>query len=140
MFFFPLLALFVGFLLFWVPSQNFQASEMIARYAAISILAGFDTLLGGLRAALSDDFDEAVFVSGFFVNCALAAGLVALGEYFGFSAGVGDNRISAMMLATVVIFSKRILDNLAALRRLFISRWRKRQASQQAISEYNRAN
>lgn len=140
MIFFPLLALFVGFLLFWVPSQNFPASEVIARYAAITILAGFDTLLGGLRAALTDDFDEAVFVSGFFVNCALAAGLVALGEYFGFSAGLGDTRISAMMIATVVIFSKRILDNLAALRRLLIVKWRNRQTQTQSTGNYEQTS
>ena len=99
---FPLLALLIGFLLFWVPSQNFQANETIARYAAIAILAGSDTLLGGLRAVLTHDFDDTVFVSGFFVNCGLAAGLVALGEYFNLSAGVGDARISVMMIATVV--------------------------------------
>jgi small basic protein len=127
---FPLLALLIGFLLFWVPSQNFQANETIARYAAIAILAGSDTLLGGLRAVLMRDFDDTVFVSGFFVNCGLAAGLVALGEYFNLSAGVGDARISVMMIATVVIFSKRILDNLAALRRLLIERWRARHQPQ----------
>lgn len=124
---FPLLALLIGFLLFWVPSsQNFQANETIARYAAIAILAGTDTLLGGLRAVLMNQYDDAVFVSGFFVNCILAAGLVALGEYFVLTAGVGESRISVMMIAVVVIFSKRILDNLAALRRLLIEKWRSR--------------
>lgn len=127
---FPLLALLIGFLLFWVPSQNFQANETVARYAAIAILAGTDTLLGGLRAAMTRDFDDAVFVSGFFVNCILAAGLVALGEYFNLSAGIGDARVSVMMIATVVIFSGRILNNLAALRRLLIERWRERHGAQ----------
>lgn len=125
---FPLLALLIGFLLFWVPTQGIQASETIARYAAITILAGADTLLGGTRAALIQEFDEAVFTTGFFVNCALAAGLLALGEYFGFMAGLGDTRISAMMIAVVVIFSKRILDNLAAIRRILIEKWRVRRS------------
>jgi small basic protein len=129
---FPFLALLIGFLIFWVPSQNLQANETIARYAAIAILAGSDTLLGGLRAVLARNFDDTVFVSGFFVNCGLAAGLVALGEYFNLSAGVGDARISVMMIATVVIFSKRILDNLAAIRRLLIEKWRARQQPQTA--------
>lgn len=128
----PLLALLIGFLIFWIPSQGLQANELMARYAAIAVLAGFDTLLGGLRASLTDDFDSAVFVSGFFCNVILAAGLVALGEYFGLSAGVGETRISIMMIATVVIFSTRILNNLAALRRLMIERLRARQSRQAA--------
>lgn len=124
----PLLALLIGFLLFWFPAQGLQPNEMIARYAAIAILAGFDTLLGGLRAMLQDDYDSTVFVSGFFVNVLLAAALVALGEYFALSAGVGEMRISVMMIAMVVIFSTRILNNLAALRRLLIEHWRTHRA------------
>ena len=133
--FIPLLALLIGFLLFWIPSQGLQPNETIARYAAIAVLAGFDTLLGGLRASLTEDFDSAVFISGFFVNVILAAGLVALGEYFGLSAGLGDNRISIMMIATVVIFSTRILNNLASLRRLMIERWRARKMHHSAELE-----
>lgn len=130
--FLPLLALLIGFLIFWVPSQGLQANELMARYAAIAVMAGFDTLLGGLRAALKDDFDSTVFISGFFVNVLIAAGLVALGEYFGLSAGVGETRISVMMIAIVVIFSTRILNNLAALRRLLIDRIRARRARSSA--------
>ena len=131
----PLLALLIGFVIFWVPSQGLQANELMARYAAIAVLAGFDTLLGGLRASLTEDFDSAVFISGFFVNVILAAGLVALGEYFGLAAGPGDSRISIMMIATVVIFSTRILNNLASLRRLMIERWRTRHARRSAKLE-----
>lgn len=131
----PFLALLIGFLIFWVPSQGLQANELMARYAAIAVLAGFDTLLGGLRAALTDDFDSAVFVSGFFVNVLIAAGLVALGEYFSLSAGIGETRISVMMIAVVVIFSTRILNNLAALRRLLIERWRIRRGRSSAELE-----
>ena len=133
--FIPLLALLIGFLIFWVPSQGLQANELMARYAAIAVLAGFDTLLGGLRASLTEDFDSAVFISGFFFNVFLAAGLVALGEYFGLSAGLGDSRISIMMIATVVIFSTRILNNLASLRRLMIERWRSRHVRRSAELE-----
>jgi small basic protein len=106
-----------------------QANETIARYAAIAILAGLDTILGGLRAQMEDKFDNAVFVSGFFVNVFLAAGLLWLGEYFGLGTGVAENKISVMMIAVVVIFSTRILNNLAALRRQVIIRLRENRAA-----------
>jgi small basic protein len=47
---FPLLAVLLGFLLFWGPSSGFQTDETFARYGAIAVLAGLDTVLGGLRA------------------------------------------------------------------------------------------
>lgn len=118
----PLLALAIGFLIFWVPSQHLQVNEAVARYSAIAILAGLDTILGGLRASMENKFDNVVFVSGFFVNVLLAAGLLWLGEYFALE--TGDNRISVMMIAAVIIFSTRILNNLASLRRLIIDRLR----------------
>ena len=120
----PLLALVVGFVIFWNPAQGLGADEALARYTAIAILAGFDTILGGLRAWMTEDFDDTVFISGFFVNSLLAAGLVALGEYLGLETGFGEGRISVMMIGAVVVFSARILNNLAALRRLLIERWR----------------
>jgi len=120
----PLLGLILGFVLFWNPARNFGADEAMARYTAIAIIAGFDTILGGLRAWMTQDFDDTVFLTGFFINALLAAGLVALGEYLGLETGFGDGRISVMMIGAVVVFSTRILNNLAALRRLVIVQWR----------------
>ena len=126
----PLLAVAIGFFLFWGPMSGVETNEAFARYSAIAVLAGLDTVLGGLRAWLADDFDDAVFISGFFANALLAALLVALGEKFGLeTGGGGDGRISVMMIGAVVIFSSRIFNNLAALRRLLIDRWRQRLSS-----------
>lgn len=126
----PLLALLIGFLIFWVPTQGLQANETIARYAAIAILAGLDTILGGLRAAVEEKFDNAVFISGFFVNVLLAAGLLWMGDYFGLQTGVGENKISVMMIAAVVVFSGRILNNLGVLRSQIITKLRDRRAAE----------
>ena len=106
--------------------RGIEANEAFARYTAIAVLAGLDTVLGGLRAWLDDAFDDLVFISGFFVNALLAAGLVLLGEKIGLETGVGDGRISVMMVGAVVVFSSRILNNLAVLRRLIINHWRAR--------------
>lgn len=100
------------------------ANEAFARYIAVALLAGMDTVIGGLRSFLTDKFDNAIFLSGFVINSLLAVGLVLLGERLGLETGVGDGRISVMMIAAVVVFSGRILNNLAALRRLVIERWR----------------
>ncbi len=124
----PLAALLLGFaLIYWLPGEGYAANAAIARYTAIAVLAGLDTVLGGLRAHLKNDFDDVVFVTGFFVNAFLAGGLVVLGERLGLETGMGDQRVSAMMIAAVVVFGTRIFNNLAALRRWFIEHWRSRQ-------------
>lgn len=124
---FPLAALVIGFALFYISGRGFEADEAFARYTAIAVLAGLDTVLGGLRARLSDEdeFDDVIFVSGFFVNALLASTLVVLGEKLGLEAGLGQGRVSAMMLAAAVVFGARIFNNLAALRRLLIEKWRR---------------
>lgn len=124
----PLVALLLGFALFWAPTGLLPADEVLARYTGIAVLAGLDTVLGGLRAWIEDKFDDAVFISGFFTNALLAVGLVAFGERLGLETGLGEGRISIMMIAAVVVFSSRILNNLASLRRLIIERWRARRA------------
>ncbi len=125
MFALPFLALALGFAFFWLSSNMaLPANEAFARYTAVALLAGMDTVVGGLRSFLTDKFDDAIFLSGFVINSLLAVGLVLLGERLGLETGVGDGRISVMMVGAVVVFSGRILNNLAALRRLVIERWR----------------
>ena len=127
MFLLPFVALALGFGLFWgLAGEISPTSETFARYAAIALLAGFDTVLGGVRAWLLNTFDDAIFISGFFLNALLAVGLVVLGERLGLEAGFGEGRISMMMIGAVVLFSGRILNNLAALRRIVIEKLRAR--------------
>ena len=130
MFLLLLLALIIGFCMFYIPGNGLAYSETFTRYSAVAIVAGLDTLIGGFRAWLTDSFDSAIFTSGFVVNIFLAIGLVGLGEYMGLETGFGDSRISVMMIAAVVVFSARILNNLTTLRRLMIERWRARQSAQ----------
>ena len=129
----PLAALILGFVLVYMGAQGLTPDETWARYTAVAVLAGLDTVLGGVRARLNDSFDDAVFVSGFFVNALLAMGLVWLGERLGLEAGVGDGRISAMMIAAVVVFSTRIFNNLAALRRHLIESLEARAQSRRQV-------
>ncbi len=129
MFALPFLALAIGFAIFWLSSSlALPANEAYARYVAVALLAGMDTVVGGLRSFLTNTFDDAIFLSGFIINSMLAVGLVLLGERLGLETGIGDGRISVMMVGAVVVFSGRIINNLAALRRLVIERWRYKRA------------
>ena len=46
----PLVAVLLGFLLFWGPSNCFETNETLCRYGDIAVLAGLDIVLAGLRA------------------------------------------------------------------------------------------
>lgn len=84
-----------------------------AKYMSIAILAALDSAFGGIRAYMEDVFDNVVFVSGFFVNILLAAGLAYLGDRLGVE----------LYLAAVVAFGVRIFQNLAIIRRYLLKKW-----------------
>jgi small basic protein len=102
----PVAALITGFLLVY----RFSIPSAWADYAAIAILAGFDALIGAVRARMEGQFDEAVFLSGFFVNMALAILLAYIGDKLGVD----------LYLAVVVALGIRIFTNLGRIRGLFV--------------------
>jgi small basic protein len=125
----PIVALAAGFMIFWQIGA-LPSDPATARYLAIAVLAGLDTILGGVYAWLTDVFDDAVFISGFILNALLAVGLVALGEHLGLETGFGDGRISVMLIGAVVVFTNRILKNLALLRRHIIKQYFKSESDE----------
>lgn len=78
-----------------------------AKYMSVAVLAILDSVLGGIRSAMEDTFDQTIFISGFFSNALLAAGLAFLGERLGID----------LYLAAVVAFGVRLFQNLAMIRR-----------------------
>ncbi|MGI6620548.1 MAG: small basic family protein [Bacillota bacterium] len=86
---------------------------ILARYLAVSLLAGVDTSLGGLRASLEGDFDIAIFVTGFLGNTVLAAAFVYIGDVLGIE----------LYLAAVVALGVRIFNNLGRIRRHLLKEW-----------------
>lgn len=89
-------------------------SVVYARYLSIAILASLDSALGGLRASLEGKYDNAVFVSGFFTNMVLAAGLIYLGDRLG---------VHDLYLAAVAALGIRLFQNMGIMRRLLFARW-----------------
>jgi small basic protein len=105
----PAAALVFGFLIvfFFIPA----IPSSLANYIALSILAGFDALIGGFRARMEGSFDEAVFVSGFFVNMILASTLAYLGDKLGVD----------FYLAVTVALGIRVFNNLGRIRGQLVS-------------------
>ncbi|MBT9130318.1 MAG: hypothetical protein DDT42_00697 [candidate division WS2 bacterium] len=99
----------VGFYLPW------QIPLIYSKYVSIAIVAALDSLFGGLRAELENNFDNRVFISGFMLNAVIAA----------FFAYIGDRLGLDLYLAAVVVFGTRIFQNLAIMRRLILNNYLK---------------
>ena len=82
------------------------------KFLAVALLASLDSVFGGLRSALEEKFDNAVFISGFFVNALLAVVLVFVGDRLG---------IDLYYVASFAFFFC-IFQNLAIIRRFFLKK------------------
>ncbi|MCL6638306.1 MAG: small basic family protein [Firmicutes bacterium] len=78
-----------------------------AKSMSVAALAALDSVFGGIRAAQENHFDNRIFITGFFSNALLAAGLAFAGERLGID----------LYLAAVVAFGVRLFQNLAIIRR-----------------------
>lgn len=96
---------------------NVNIPDKFSPYMSIAILACLDSVFGAIRASLSKNFQADIFISGFFGNAVLAAGLAYLGDKMGVP----------IYLAAVIVFGGRIFDNFAITRRLLIEKARSRQ-------------
>lgn len=119
-----LIGLVVGILLgFFSP---FTLPIVYARYLSIAVLASLDTTLGGLRASLEGTYENGVFITGFFTNALLAAGLIYLGDRIG---------VDDLYLAGVAAMGIRMFQNLGIIRRALLNRFgplKKKQAPVEA--------
>ena len=77
---------------------------------SVAILACLDSVFGAIRGNLSKNFQPDIFISGFFGNALLAAGLAYLGDKLGIP----------IYIAAVIVFGGRIFDNFAIIRRLLL--------------------
>lgn len=90
--------------------------EKFSPYISVAILACLDSVFGAVRANLSKNFQENVFISGFFGNAILAVGLTFLGDKLGIP----------MYFAAIIVFGGRIFDNFATIRRLLLEKAKSR--------------
>ncbi|ANX12195.1 small basic family protein [Fictibacillus halophilus] len=107
----PVLGLLLGLLLGFM--SDIRVPPEYSNYLSIAVLAALDTLFGGIRAHLQGSFEDKVFITGFFFNILLAAGLAYLGVHLGID----------LYLAAIFAFGVRLFNNIAVIRRLLISKW-----------------
>jgi len=81
-----------------------------ARYTAVALLAGLDSIFGAFRAYIGGTFAARVFLTGLVTNSALAAGLTFVGDKLGVD----------LSIAAIVAFGVRIFHNLASIRRHYL--------------------
>lgn len=83
-----------------------------ARYLSIAVLAALDAVFGAMRARLEGTFDDLVFVTGFFGNSLLAAGLTYIGDRLGVE----------LYYAALFALGYRIFINLGRIRRHLLAK------------------
>ncbi|MBI2939650.1 MAG: small basic family protein [Chloroflexi bacterium] len=108
----PSLGLLVGIAIGVVFSLSIPPEY--ARYTAIAILAGLDSILGAARAELEGQYRTDVFVSGLFTNMLMAGLLTFLGDRLGVE----------LHVAAIVAFGVRLFNNAAVIRRHLLLRRR----------------
>lgn len=106
----PIIGLMVGLLIGSLCPINIP--QEYAKLLSVALLACLDTVFGGLRSASEEKFDNTIFISGFFTNALLAAGLVYIGDRLG---------IDLYYVASLA-FGLRIFQNLAIIRRYFLTK------------------
>jgi len=104
----PLIGLGLGILL--GLTLNVSVSPELARYSAVAILAGLDSILGAVRAELDGQYDNRIFLSGFVANTAVAVVLTFVGDRLGID----------LYLVALIAFGLRIFQNVALIRRHFL--------------------
>lgn len=106
----PIVGLLIGVLLGF--SLDINIPDNLSPYMSVAILACLDSVFGAIRANLSKNFKVDIFISGFFGNSLLAAGLAYLGDKLGIP----------IYIAAVIVFGGRIFDNFAVIRRLLLEK------------------
>lgn len=88
----------------------------MSTYAAIVIIAAFDSVMGAYKSLLADRFNPWVFMSGFFLNSILAALMVMLGKRIDLD----------LYMAILVVFTFRIFSNFSFIRRYYLKKIKKK--------------
>jgi small basic protein len=106
----PALGLLAGIIIGLIFSLSIPADY--ARYTAIAVLAGLDSILGAARAELEGQYDNRIFISGLVTNMLLAGLLTFLGDRLGVE----------LYFAAIVAFGARLFNNMGIIRRRLLLR------------------
>lgn len=79
---------------------------------SIALLASLDSVFGGIKAASRGNFDDRVFLLGFFSNSLLAAFLVYVGDHLGID----------LYYVALLALGFRIFSNLGRIRQYLLKK------------------
>jgi small basic protein len=79
----------------------------------VAVIAGLDTVFGGMRSVLESKFRADIFISGFFSNILIAFFLAWLGDQIGIN----------LFVAAALVLGARMFTNLSLIRRILITQW-----------------
>lgn len=107
---YPLIGLALGLIVgFGMP---ITLPQEYTKLLSVALMAVFDSVLGGLRAAKQGHYDNKIFISGFFVNALLAMLFCYAGEMLGID----------LYFVGILVFGMRIFQNIAIIRRLYLGK------------------
>ena len=107
---YPVLGLLVGLALGVFAPVHVPVEY--SKYMSVALMAGLDSLFGGMRAICDSTFDSTIFITGFFTNTLLAVVLTYMGE-----------RLSIdLYFVAILAFGLRMFQNLAAIRRTLLKK------------------
>ena len=98
--------MFALFMPFNIPSDT-------TVYVAVALLAGFDSIFGGIVANLNNNFKLNIFVTGLFGNAILAAFITYIGTLLNLD----------LSIVSIIVFGTRIFQNFAIIRRFLINKY-----------------
>lgn len=111
--FFALIGILIGAVIGF--SLPFTYNTTYSLYISVAILACLDSVFGGIKANLEENFNIEIFISGFFGNAALAAFLAYLGDRLGVP----------LYYAAIFTFGSRLFENFGKIRRNLLHRGKK---------------
>lgn len=108
--FFALIGILIGAIIGFILPYTYNTTYSL--YVSVAILACLDSVFGGVRANLENNFRINIFISGFFGNAALAAFLAYLGDRLGVP----------LYYAAIFTFGGRLFENFAKIRRVLLTK------------------
>lgn len=111
MIYIPIVALILGVVLGFLIKV--PVTGIAGVYMGVAVVAGLDSVFGGLRSAIEGKFRSDVFTTGFIANIVIAFFLAWFGDRIGVN----------VYFVAILVMGSRIFTNLSLIRRQMLTKW-----------------
>ena len=111
MIYIPIVALILGVVLGFLIKV--PVTGIAGVYMGVAVVAGLDSVFGGLRSAIEGKFRSDVFMTGFVANIVIAFFLAWFGDRIGVN----------VYFVAILVMGSRIFTNLSLIRRQMLTKW-----------------